>query len=48
MGSREYCYGAVARVNMKTKLDLFDLLVIAGGIVNIAVIAVLVGSWLIY
>jgi hypothetical protein len=33
---------------MKFKADGFDYLVIAGGMVNVAVIAVLVGYWLLH
>jgi len=35
-------------MTMKIKLDRFDYLVIAGGMVNIVVIVVLVGFWLIH
>ncbi len=33
---------------MKIKLEGFDYFVLAGGIMNIAVIAVLVGYWLLH
>jgi len=42
------CRAAPAGETMKIKLEGFDYFVLAGGIMNIAVIAVLVGYWLLH